>query len=126
MKLGDLVSSVATPIARAFDMPCIDPLTNQLRPESGCAKRRDALNRFSDTLSDFWTADRQRKERGVRHMTFIVTKQIQVEAETPEEAVANSSKGTVISLACNARPMQGIPPGPPRPGSPGAVGSTPM
>jgi hypothetical protein len=44
--LGDLVASVATPIARALRLPCIDPATKQLRPESGCAKRRDALNRL--------------------------------------------------------------------------------
>lgn len=42
--LGDLVASIATPIARAFRLPCIDPETKQLRPESGCAKRKAALN----------------------------------------------------------------------------------
>lgn len=42
--LGDLVSKVATPLARALRLPCIDPETHNLRPESGCAKRRDALN----------------------------------------------------------------------------------
>ena len=42
--LGDLVSKVATPLARALRLPCIDPETNNLRPESSCAKRRDALN----------------------------------------------------------------------------------
>lgn len=45
MGLGDLVALVATPIARAFRMDCIDPKTNDLRPDSGCAKRRSQLNR---------------------------------------------------------------------------------
>jgi hypothetical protein len=44
--LGDLVSSVATPIARALKLPCIDPATRQLRPESGCAKRKALLNKI--------------------------------------------------------------------------------
>ena len=44
--LGDLVAAVATPIARALRMKCIDPETKQLRPESGCAKRKAALNRL--------------------------------------------------------------------------------
>lgn len=43
--LGDAVAAVATPIARALGLPCIDPATRQLRPESGCAQRKAALNR---------------------------------------------------------------------------------
>lgn len=45
--LGDIVAAVATPIARALRLPCIDPATQQLRPESGCAKRKAALNRLT-------------------------------------------------------------------------------
>jgi hypothetical protein len=44
--LGDLVGSIATPIARALHMPCIDPATGQLRPESGCQKRKTFLNKI--------------------------------------------------------------------------------
>lgn len=44
--LGDLVGKVATPIARALKMPCIDPATNDLRPESGCAQRKKMLNKI--------------------------------------------------------------------------------
>lgn len=42
--LGDLIGKAATPIARALGMPCVDPETRQLRPESPCAKRKAALN----------------------------------------------------------------------------------
>jgi hypothetical protein len=38
MKTGDAIASVATPIARVLHMDCIDPATNQLRPESNCNK----------------------------------------------------------------------------------------
>lgn len=42
--LGDVVASVATPIARALGLGCLDPKTKQLRPESGCAQRKAAMN----------------------------------------------------------------------------------
>lgn len=38
-------------------------------------------------------------------MQFIVRKEIAVEAETPEEAVANSDNGKTISIAAMARPQ---------------------
>ncbi len=43
--LGDAISSIATPIAAVLHLPCVDPATKQLRPDSGCAKRKAALNR---------------------------------------------------------------------------------
>ncbi len=43
--LGDVVAAIATPIARALGLSCIDPATQQLRPESPCAQRKAALNR---------------------------------------------------------------------------------
>jgi hypothetical protein len=43
--LGDAVAAIATPIARALGLSCIDPATQQLRPESPCAQRKAALNR---------------------------------------------------------------------------------
>ena len=45
--LGDLVAAVATPIARALKLSCIDPATRELRPESPCAQRKAALNRLT-------------------------------------------------------------------------------
>lgn len=47
--LGDAVAAVATPIARALKLSCIDPATKQLRPESGCAQRKAALNRLTQS-----------------------------------------------------------------------------
>ena len=43
--LGDLVEKIAKPIAKALHMPCLDE-QHKLRPESPCAKRRDALNKM--------------------------------------------------------------------------------
>lgn len=42
--LGDIVAMVATPIARALKLPCIDPATQNLRPDSPCARRKAWLN----------------------------------------------------------------------------------
>jgi hypothetical protein len=44
--LGNLVASIATPIARVLKLSCIDPATQELRPESKCAKRKAALNKL--------------------------------------------------------------------------------
>ncbi len=44
--LGDVVAIIATPIARALKLPCIDPITKELKPTSKCAERKAALNRI--------------------------------------------------------------------------------
>ena len=43
-RLGDLVERAVKPIAVALGSDCLDEHHN-LKPDSGCAKRRDALNR---------------------------------------------------------------------------------
>jgi hypothetical protein len=43
--LGDLVETAAKPIAKALKLDCLDSSGN-LKPESGCAKRKAALNRI--------------------------------------------------------------------------------
>ncbi len=43
---GDMVASIATPVARILRLPCIDPATNQLRLESPCAKRKAKMNQM--------------------------------------------------------------------------------
>lgn len=54
MKTGDVIAKVATPIARALNLGCIDPATQQLRPESTCNKVRVDLNegRYADAFYD--------------------------------------------------------------------------
>lgn len=42
--LGDVVAKVATPIARFTKRKCIDPQTGELKPTSGCSKRKRWLN----------------------------------------------------------------------------------
>ena len=42
--LGDVIERIAKPIARALKLNCLDG-ADELKPESPCAKRRNALNR---------------------------------------------------------------------------------
>lgn len=44
--LGDIVASVATPIAAALHLDCVDQETKQLKPESPCAKRKADWNKI--------------------------------------------------------------------------------
>lgn len=45
IRLGDAFHAIALPIARAMKLPCVDPATKQLRPESNCAERRARWNK---------------------------------------------------------------------------------
>jgi hypothetical protein len=42
--MGDVVERVAKPIAKALKLPCLDG-NGRLKPESGCARRKAALNK---------------------------------------------------------------------------------
>ncbi len=95
VKPGDAIAKVATPIARSLGLPCIDPQTNQLRPESGCGKRRAWLNNFGDSVYDYLF----KKNGGP--MTFVI--QVTVEAENAKEAMDKISEGQVLSI--NPRPQ---------------------
>ena len=47
MRLGDAIETLAKPIAKALHLGCLDE-SGELRPESGCAKRRDFLNQLTN------------------------------------------------------------------------------
>lgn len=42
--LGDRIERAVKPLARLLKLHCIDPATGELRPDSGCAHRREWLN----------------------------------------------------------------------------------
>lgn len=52
MGLGDVIEK--NPIVHAIGKAtgCVDSKTNKLRPDSPCAKRKEALNNFSDAIYD--------------------------------------------------------------------------
>ncbi len=53
MGLGDAVGAVATPIAAALGLPCVDSATKQLRPDSPCARRKATMNHAGEKVSSF-------------------------------------------------------------------------
>lgn len=62
MKIGDAIAN--NPIVHAIGLAtgCVDPVTNDLRPESNCAKTRDDFNN-AEHLRDYASSllDRIRK-----------------------------------------------------------------
>lgn len=48
--LGDRVEKLAKPIARVVNSKCLDKETDQLKPQSPCAKRRDGLNKVGRAI----------------------------------------------------------------------------
>jgi hypothetical protein len=111
-KLGDLISSLATPVARALQMGCIDPATGQLRPESGCAQRRNYLNDISDAFYDrFWkqptnNGEHMPNEQQKDEVEWML--QVVVSAPSIVEAIKNMTSGQVLSVV--PRPRQVSPP----------------
>lgn len=43
--LGDLAEKIAKPVAKALKLPCVNKDGN-LRPESGCGKRKEKWNKI--------------------------------------------------------------------------------
>lgn len=46
LRLGDLIETIAKPVAKLLRLPCVKP-DSSLKPDSGCAKRRDKLNQLN-------------------------------------------------------------------------------
>ncbi len=105
--LGDKIAAVATPIARALKLDCIDPETQQLRPESGCAKMRNNLNAgmsVQDAIYQRWFAAKQQGEK-MKYQVSVV-----IEAEKLSEAALKAETvGEVLGI--QARPTQQNPAG---------------
>jgi hypothetical protein len=103
MKLGDVISSIATPVARAIGADCIDPETRDLRPDSPCGRARSQLNAgipIWDVFYDRFFSSNQ-KEKGNK-MQFIIT--IAVEAESVEEALQKKNEGKTLSVSPRPQP----------------------
>jgi hypothetical protein len=104
MKTGDAIAAVATPIARALKLPCIDPATKELRPESGCAKMRQNLNNgmtFTDAIYERWFAAKQKGDKMKYQVVVVIEANKLTEAAQKAEAL-----GDVLSI--QARPEQQI------------------
>jgi len=105
VKLGDTISAVATPIARAFGADCIDQTTGGLRNDSPCAKARDRLNAGENFLGVMWDRFFAERKKGENMKTFII--QVAVDAERSsdidQKKIEESCGGEVVSV--NPRPV---------------------
>jgi hypothetical protein len=93
MKPGDAIATVAQPIARGIDYVFGTDIQNC----QGCKGRQQYVNSIYDRFFN--------KQTKGKPMQFIITRQIAVEAETPEEAVAKISEGQTVSMSVNPRPQ---------------------
>ncbi len=104
MKVGDAIATIATPVARVLKMDCIDPETQQLRPESGCAKMRNNLNAgmsVQDAIYQRWFTAKQQGDKMKYQMTVVV------DADKVSEAAAKGETiGEVISVQARPTPQQ--------------------
>jgi len=107
MKTGDAIATIAQPVARTIDYF----LGTDVAGCSGCKRMQNNLNagmNFADAIFDrFWHSNNR---KGDITMEFIVTKQISVEADTPEEAVAKNAEGRTISVTATLRPQPAVRP----------------
>ncbi len=97
--LGDFFSGVATPIARMAGADCIDPVTNDLRPESPCAKAKQRLNNGENLFTVLYDRFFEQRTKGEK-VKFIL--QVEVEADDVKTAVNAVEGGTIIAV--NPRP----------------------
>jgi hypothetical protein len=101
MKLGDVVHTIAQPIARGID----SALGTDIENCGGCAKRRASLNQLSDKVSEFFSKPKQ--ERGNMQFNVVVI----VEAKNAKEAVNKISDdaGEVAAVQPRTQPTTGQP-----------------
>ena len=101
--VSDAITTIAQPIAKGIDWIFGTDVQNC----SGCKRMQNNLNagmNFADAIFDrFWPNSNNGK--GDIKMEFIVTKQISVEADTVEEAVAKNAEGKTISISATLRPQ---------------------
>jgi len=132
IKIGTAISQVATPFARVMHLDCIDPKTNDLKPDSPCAKVRDNLDagNWRSAIYDFIWRKKTTTEEGDKSdmKDWIIIHQLGVQAETYQEAMGMMKDAETISVTIQQRQVM-----PTRPQgqvetraqAPGQVGSKP-
>lgn len=107
MKIGTAISKVATPIAGVLGLDCYDPFTRDLRPESPCARSRQALDEgrwiegfVVTTFERFWSRKDQSTTEGKTMREYGV--QCIVEAENLAE-LEQKLKGVKQIVAVQVR-----------------------
>ncbi len=107
--LGNKISSIATPIVRMVGADCIDPKTNDLRPESKCAKAKQQLNNGVPVWDVFYerffgSKEQKQQTEGDNKVLFIV--HVAVEADDVRAAVAKIPAEFPIRAVMQGPPQQ--------------------
>ena len=109
MRIGSTISKIATPIAGLFNMPCVDPVTGSLRPDSPCARVRDDLDagRWRDAFWDFiWRKPEQPIEGVTTEMKeWIIIHQLGVQANSYLEAIQRIGEAETLAITVQLRQM---------------------
>lgn len=102
MKPGTAIEHLVKPIGRALNLPCYDE-QGQLKPESGCAKRRDGINNFADSIYDIFLPSNKTKPKTMQFLiTKTTTETFLVEGATdPKSAAAKHQNGQSSQMTHN-------------------------
>lgn len=103
-QLGSKIAVIATPLARAFGLPCIDEETKQLRPESACNDRIYLLNqrRYAEAFYTFFRASKQNtKEKQTMQYAVVIS----VEADDVMDAIGKAKTDQSKIIAVNPAPQ---------------------
>jgi hypothetical protein len=94
-------------------MDCIDPATQQVRPESGCGQMISNLNSgmsLADAVIARWFSGKQQTGEIPMGKPYVIIEQTVVEdAESPKDAIAKhaAGQGEMISINAQVRPQPG-------------------
>lgn len=94
MKTGDAIATLTQPIARGIDYV----FGSNIQDCPGCKRRQE----FANSLYDRFFS---KEHNETTNMQYVITKQIAVEADSPEEAVTKITEGKTISISVNPRPQ---------------------
>lgn len=108
LNLGDAFAAIATPIARGLGMDCIDPETKQLRPDSPCAKRKEAMNQFGNRVQGYFLKPQQHKKGEL--MKFRCQMIVIVESEKAEDVIGKVKPPNGDLYTYNVTPVVETPP----------------
>jgi hypothetical protein len=112
MKTGNAIASIATPIARMIGADCIDPATNDLRPESPCAKAKRRLNNGENPFTVMY--DRFFSSTKGEVMKFRIMVEVEAERSSAidQKKIEDSCGGEILAINPVAAPPQRPPQSP--------------
>lgn len=104
MKPSKIIGSIATPIARVLSMDCVDPETNQLRPDSNCAKRGNRIDQWTESVYNYFVHPEKRKEGETMKYKIQLVMIVDSENTLSSTEQFKTLKGEVVSFGVGPVP----------------------